>query len=130
MTTSTFDPAQFLPDDLLERIRDRAAAVDAANVFPQEDLDELRSAGYLRILVPEDRGGFGLSGGTFCLSLHVRTGQVIPRVRAGGGSMCHLCLRRGEPGEQDKRHRGESRSKTDQQAWRVKHWRVPLMSCP
>ncbi|WP_040166104.1 acyl-CoA dehydrogenase family protein [Microbacterium gorillae] len=61
MTTATFDPAQYLPDDLLERIRERAAQVDADNVFPQQDLDELRDAGYLGILVPTDRGGAGLS---------------------------------------------------------------------
>jgi alkylation response protein AidB-like acyl-CoA dehydrogenase len=58
---SVFDPADYLPDDLLERIRSRAARVDADNVFPQQDLDELRDAGYLRILVPADRGGAGLT---------------------------------------------------------------------
>jgi alkylation response protein AidB-like acyl-CoA dehydrogenase len=58
---SVFDPAHYLPDDLLERIRSRAAQVDADNVFPQQDLDELREAGYLRILVPADRGGAGLT---------------------------------------------------------------------
>jgi alkylation response protein AidB-like acyl-CoA dehydrogenase len=58
---SDFDPAAYLPDDLLERIRDRAPVHDRENTFPQEDLDELRSAGYLSILVPTDRGGAGLS---------------------------------------------------------------------
>ena len=57
----TFDPTRFLPDDLIERIRSRAAAVDRDNVFPEEDLRELRDAGYLSILVPTDRGGSGLS---------------------------------------------------------------------
>jgi alkylation response protein AidB-like acyl-CoA dehydrogenase len=56
-----FDPADHLPDELLERIRGRAARVDADNVFPDEDLAELRDAGYLAILVPADRGGAGLS---------------------------------------------------------------------
>ncbi|HRL81290.1 MAG TPA: acyl-CoA dehydrogenase family protein [Propioniciclava sp.] len=60
MTSATFDPTTYLPDDLLERIRSRAAQVDADNVFPDQDLAELREAGYLRILVPADRGGFGL----------------------------------------------------------------------
>lgn len=58
---SDFDPAWHLPDDLLERIRGRAAAVDAANVFPDDDLAELGAAGYLAILVPEELGGAGLS---------------------------------------------------------------------
>lgn len=57
---SAFDPTVFLPDELLERIRGRAAAVDAENRFPDDDLAELRDAGYLAILVPEDRGGAGL----------------------------------------------------------------------
>lgn len=56
-----FDPAAHLPDDLLERIRERAPIHDRENTFPQQDLDELRAAGYLSILVPADRGGAGLS---------------------------------------------------------------------
>ncbi|MFT4158150.1 MAG: acyl-CoA dehydrogenase family protein [Microbacterium sp.] len=58
---SSFDPVAFLPDDLLERIRDRAPIHDRENTFPQQDLDELREAGYLSILVPRDRGGAGLT---------------------------------------------------------------------
>ncbi|MCZ4069058.1 acyl-CoA/acyl-ACP dehydrogenase [Microbacterium sp. H37-C3] len=58
---SDFDPARYLPDSLIERIRGRAAGVDADNVFPDEDLAELREAGYLGILVPEKLGGAGLS---------------------------------------------------------------------
>ena len=57
---SAFDPTTHLPDDLLERIRSRAAAVDAENRFPDEDLAELRDAGYLAILVPAALGGAGL----------------------------------------------------------------------
>ncbi|GAA2914219.1 alkylation response protein AidB-like acyl-CoA dehydrogenase [Microbacterium keratanolyticum] len=56
-----FDPTAFLPDDLLARIRERAPIHDRENTFPQQDLDELRDAGYLRILVPTERGGAGLS---------------------------------------------------------------------
>ncbi|HTN54722.1 MAG TPA: acyl-CoA dehydrogenase family protein [Microbacterium sp.] len=57
---STFDPAAHLPDDLLERIRERAVVHDRENTFPQQDLDELRDAGYLSILVPTGLGGAGL----------------------------------------------------------------------
>ncbi|MGF6823135.1 alkylation response protein AidB-like acyl-CoA dehydrogenase [Microbacterium sp. ZKA21] len=56
----TFDPSVHLPDDLLERIRERAPIHDRENTFPQQDLEELRDAGYLGILVPKDRGGAGL----------------------------------------------------------------------
>jgi alkylation response protein AidB-like acyl-CoA dehydrogenase len=57
---SDFDPTTHLPDDLLERILERAAVHDRENSFPQHDLDELRDAGYLSILVPRERGGAGL----------------------------------------------------------------------
>ncbi len=55
-----FDPAAYLSDELLERIRSRAATVDAENSFPDEDLAELTDAGYLAILVPKALGGAGL----------------------------------------------------------------------
>ncbi|OIJ32990.1 acyl-CoA dehydrogenase family protein [Microbacterium sp. LCT-H2] len=55
-----FDPSVYLPDDLLDRIRERAPIHDRDNTFPQADLDELRAAGYLSILVPRERGGAGL----------------------------------------------------------------------
>lgn len=52
---------QILTDDLLERIRGRAADNDRQNRFPAEDLDELKQAGYLTALVPEELGGAGLT---------------------------------------------------------------------
>jgi alkylation response protein AidB-like acyl-CoA dehydrogenase len=58
--SGVFDAAAFLPDELLERIRERAPVHDRENTFPQQDLDELRAAGYLSILVPTERGGAGL----------------------------------------------------------------------
>ncbi|MGV9193557.1 acyl-CoA dehydrogenase family protein [Microbacterium sp. MC2] len=58
---TSFDATTHLPDDLLARIRDRAAQVDRDNVFPDDDLADLVDAGYLKILVPEDLGGAGLS---------------------------------------------------------------------
>jgi alkylation response protein AidB-like acyl-CoA dehydrogenase len=57
---STFDPAAHLPDDLLQRIRERPVVHDRENTFPQQDLDELRDAGYLSILVPAELRGAGL----------------------------------------------------------------------
>lgn len=55
-----FDPTQLLPDDLLERFRARAAVHDRENTFPDDDLADLKAAGYLAILVPEELGGAGL----------------------------------------------------------------------
>ena len=58
--TTPFDAAAILPDTLLTTIRERAARYDAENRFFDEDLADLAAAGYLKILVPTDRGGLGL----------------------------------------------------------------------
>ncbi|BAS18074.1 putative acyl-CoA dehydrogenase YdbM [Arthrobacter sp. Hiyo8] len=53
-------PEEILPDEMLRRIRDRAAGYDQNNSFFHEDLEELAAAGYLKIFVPESDGGLGL----------------------------------------------------------------------
>jgi len=53
--------SSLLSDELLARIRSRAADYDRDNRFPVEDLHELAAAGYLAALVPEELGGSGLS---------------------------------------------------------------------
>ncbi|MEI3847399.1 MULTISPECIES: acyl-CoA dehydrogenase family protein [unclassified Microbacterium] len=58
-----FDPRDILDDDLLERIRSRAAVHDRENTFPDDDLADLKDAGYLSILVPRELGGAGLGLG-------------------------------------------------------------------
>ncbi|MDR6613760.1 acyl-CoA dehydrogenase family protein [Leifsonia sp. 1010] len=50
-----------LSDDLLSRIRERAAGYDRDNRFFTEDFAELADEGYLRALVPKEFGGLGLS---------------------------------------------------------------------
>jgi alkylation response protein AidB-like acyl-CoA dehydrogenase len=55
------EPRQILTEDLLDRIRGRAATYDRENRFPDEDLDELKAAGYLTALVPQEYGGQGLN---------------------------------------------------------------------
>jgi alkylation response protein AidB-like acyl-CoA dehydrogenase len=52
--------APLLTDDLLERIRSRAAGYDHDNAFFSEDFAELRELGYLKALVPVEFGGLGL----------------------------------------------------------------------
>ena len=54
------DLSDVLPDDLLERIRGRAAGYDRDNAFFHEDLTELAAAGYLKMFVPASDGGLGL----------------------------------------------------------------------
>ena len=52
---------RYLPDELLERFRERAAVLDRENRFFDEDLAELRERGYLQLFVPESFGGPGLT---------------------------------------------------------------------
>lgn len=50
-----------LSEELLGRVRSRAAGYDAANRFPEEDLAELADAGYLAAAVPAALGGSDLT---------------------------------------------------------------------
>ncbi|MHA3722659.1 acyl-CoA dehydrogenase family protein [Leucobacter sp. HY1910] len=52
---------QFLPNWLLARFRDRAHEYDRDNRFCAEDIEDLRSQGYLTCLVPAEFGGPELS---------------------------------------------------------------------
>jgi alkylation response protein AidB-like acyl-CoA dehydrogenase len=60
VTTGTTH-APILTDEMLLRFGQRAATYDRDNRFFQEDFDELRDAGYLKIQIPTDLGGLGLS---------------------------------------------------------------------
>lgn len=50
-----------LTDEMLERFSKRAPRYDRDNVFFSDDFDELKEAGYLRLAVPTELGGGGLS---------------------------------------------------------------------
>lgn len=52
---------RYLPQELLERFRERAAVHDRENRFFDEDFAELRELGYLQLFVPEEFGGPGLN---------------------------------------------------------------------
>ena len=52
-------PDTVLDDELLERVRERAAGHDRDNTFFDADLAELREVGYLTALVPAEYGGLG-----------------------------------------------------------------------
>lgn len=60
-TTAPFPGPDLLSDELLLRIRGRAAGYDEANEFFTEDLADLVEAGYLRACVPVEFGGLGAS---------------------------------------------------------------------
>jgi alkylation response protein AidB-like acyl-CoA dehydrogenase len=53
--------AGLLPETVLDKFRERAAAYDRDNRFFQEDFEDLRANGYLRMAVPRELGGLGFS---------------------------------------------------------------------
>lgn len=56
-----------LSDAMLEKFFERAPKYDRENRFFQEDFDDLKAAGYLKIAVPIELGGGGL---TFAEVMH------------------------------------------------------------
>jgi alkylation response protein AidB-like acyl-CoA dehydrogenase len=60
-STSTSAVETVLTPDMLARFAKRAPQYDRDNVFFSPDFDELRQAGYLRLAIPEELGGAGLS---------------------------------------------------------------------
>jgi alkylation response protein AidB-like acyl-CoA dehydrogenase len=61
MATVTSVAGTVLSNERLERFAKRAPQYDRDNTFFSEDFDELREAGYLRLAVPTEFGGAGLS---------------------------------------------------------------------
>jgi alkylation response protein AidB-like acyl-CoA dehydrogenase len=55
-----------LSDDILTRCAERAPVYDRENRFFTEDFEELCDAGYLRMNVPEELGGMGMSLAEVC----------------------------------------------------------------
>lgn len=55
-----------LSQAVLDRCGERAAGYDRENRFFSEDFEELRQAGYLKMTVPKDLGGMGLSLAQVC----------------------------------------------------------------
>ncbi len=55
----TMDLTELLPDELLERFRERAKGYDERNEFFHEDLAELTEQGYLRMFASTSDGGLG-----------------------------------------------------------------------
>lgn len=59
MTAET--ATSLLTEDMLQRFAERAPGYDRDNTFFQEDFEELRDAGYLKIAIPKEFGGSGLN---------------------------------------------------------------------
>jgi len=104
-----------LPDDLISRCGERAAGYDRDNRFFTEDFDELRAAGYLKIAVPEELGGRGMSLAEVCreqrrlayrapatalaVNMHLYWTGVAADMRKRGDSSLEWILREAAAGE-------------------------------
>lgn len=112
--TSTIQK-ELLEDATLKRIAGRASDYDRDNRFAQEDFDELVDAGFLKMPIPVELGGLGMSLAETCQELR-RLGKAAPATavalnmhlywmgvaadmwRAGDNS-CEWLLRDGAAGE-------------------------------
>ena len=64
--TSVEAPTSVLSEEMLERFGQRAAVYDRENRFFADDFEELRQAGYLRMPIPTEFGGLGMSLAQVC----------------------------------------------------------------
>ena len=80
MPTTTDRSRTTLPTDMLERFRSWAGALDQANAYFEEDLEELRSFGYLAAAVPAEFGGWGFDLAELAASQR-RLARYAPRPR-------------------------------------------------
>jgi alkylation response protein AidB-like acyl-CoA dehydrogenase len=104
-----------LSDDLLQRFAERAPIYDRENRFFDEDFRELRDAGYLRLAVPTDLGGGGLSlaevaaaqrrlayrapATALAVNMHLYWTGVAADLRRAGDSSLEWLLREAAAGE-------------------------------
>lgn len=66
METATRASTHVLSDAMLARFHERAPVYDRENRFFVEDFEELRDAGYLKMPVPEELGGLGMTLAQVC----------------------------------------------------------------
>jgi len=66
MTAPTLE-RPVLTQDLIDRCGDRAAGYDRENTFFSDDFEELRASGYLKMPIPADLGGLGMSLAEVCV---------------------------------------------------------------
>jgi alkylation response protein AidB-like acyl-CoA dehydrogenase len=104
-----------LSEELLLRCRERAPVYDLENRFCQEDFDELKEAGYLKIAVPKEMGGHGMSlaevgmetrrlayyapATALALNMHIYWTGVAADIRKSGDDSLNWILEEAAAGE-------------------------------
>src|SRR3954469_24306203 len=64
--TATAPAPLVLSDELIARCGERAATYDRENRFFTEDFEELKAAGYLKMPIPRELGGLGMTIAEVC----------------------------------------------------------------
>jgi alkylation response protein AidB-like acyl-CoA dehydrogenase len=107
--------ASVLTQSLLDKCRERAPVYDRENRFCQEDFDELKAAGYLKLALPKEYGGAGMTlaqmsretrqlamyapATALCINMHnYWVGTAADLVR-GGDKSCEWILKDSAAGE-------------------------------
>ena len=104
-----------LTDSLIERCGERAAGYDRENRFFFEDFAELRDAGYLKMAIPKDLGGYGMTLAEVCqeqrrlayrapataiaVNMHLYWTGVAATLRGAGDTSLEWILREAAAGE-------------------------------
>ena len=107
--------ASVLTPSLLQRCRERAPQYDRDNTFCQEDFDELKAAGYLKMALPKEFGGPGFNlaqvaretrqlalyapATALCINMHNYWVGVAADLLRGGDKSCEWILRDAAAGE-------------------------------
>ncbi len=98
--------APILSDEILRRFHERAPVYDRENRFFTEDFEDLRKTGYLKMAVPREFGGLGLTLAESCretrrlaywapatalaVNMHIYWCGVAREVRTSGDSILRL----------------------------------------
>jgi alkylation response protein AidB-like acyl-CoA dehydrogenase len=130
-----------VPDAVLEACRTRAAGYDRENRFCQEDFDELKAAGYLRMGVPQELGGFGFTladvaretrrlasyapATALCINMHNYWVGVAADLWRAGDKTCEWLLEEAAAGEVFAAGHAESGNETSILISLTKAERVP-----
>lgn len=101
-------PSSLLSDQLLRSFHERAPVYDRENRFFGEDFEDLRKAGYVRMAVPRELGGLGLSfaacmretrrlaywapATALGVNMHTYWCGVASQIRSSGDSSCDWML--------------------------------------
>src|SRR5262249_13586794 len=116
MTTLTAQTSTgVLTDAMLSRFHDRAPTHDRENRFFDEDFEELRQSGYLKLAVPQDLGGSGMKlaqivreqrrlayhapATALAVNMHLYWTGVAADLRRTVDSSCEWILRQAADGE-------------------------------